>query len=95
MTNYESTLMEDRDKWAKEYRSDPSLYLISALSMKYGIVIDCAIGAPGHGKDVVDGLNAVDKGFLRNAMFRLVNPEEDANEKSKLCHSATSLARSC
>mgnify|MGYP003340820577 CR=1 FL=1 len=41
------------------------------LALKFDIVIDCAVGAPGHGKDVVDGLNAVDKRFLRTAMMRI------------------------
>eukprot|EP00957_Ditylum_brightwellii_P170779 12998281-Ditylum_brightwellii.AAC.1 len=30
-----------------------------------GIMIDNTVGVPGHGKDVVDGLNAVDKSFFK------------------------------
>eukprot|EP00957_Ditylum_brightwellii_P119436 9112032-Ditylum_brightwellii.AAC.1 len=48
----ESTVMEDTKGCSKQYRSACSLYLISAICMKYGIVIDHAVGAPGHGKDV-------------------------------------------
>jgi hypothetical protein len=38
------------------------------------IVINCAVGAPGHGKDIVDGLNVVDKAYLNKMMFRMYNP---------------------
>lgn len=62
---------------------------MSAISKKYGIVIDCAVGAPGHGKDIVDGLNAVDKRYLKTAMFRVINPEENGSEKTMNSHSAT------
>eukprot|EP00957_Ditylum_brightwellii_P121214 9244277-Ditylum_brightwellii.AAC.1 len=51
--------------------------------MKYAIMIDCAVGATGHGKDVVDGLNAVDKRFLRTAVLRNSIPEEHNNVKKR------------
>ena len=35
----ESTIMEDTDGCSKQYRSVFSLYLISTICMKYGIVI--------------------------------------------------------
>ena len=58
-------VFDETDGCSKQYRSGTAIYLLSLLSQKYSIVIDRAIGAPGHGKDVVDGLNAVDKSFLR------------------------------
>eukprot|EP00957_Ditylum_brightwellii_P017170 1294497-Ditylum_brightwellii.AAC.1 len=71
--------MEDTDGYSKQCRSASSLYLISTIYMEYGIVIDHAVGAPRHGKDVVDGLNAVNKKFLRTAMLRNSIPEEHYN----------------
>eukprot|EP00957_Ditylum_brightwellii_P161766 12316594-Ditylum_brightwellii.AAC.1 len=71
--------MEDTDGCLKQYKSASSLYLISTISMKYDIVIDHAVSAPGHGKVVVDGLNDVDKRFLRTAMLRNSIPEKDKN----------------
>eukprot|EP00957_Ditylum_brightwellii_P108532 8277984-Ditylum_brightwellii.AAC.1 len=68
--------MEDTDGCSKQYRSASSLYLFSTICMKYGIVLDGAVGAPGHGNDVVDGLNAVGKKFLRTAMLRNSISEE-------------------
>ena len=37
---------------------------MSVMSQCYSIVIDRGISAPGHGKEVVDGLNAVDKSYI-------------------------------
>ena len=34
---------------------------MSVMSQTYSIIIDRGISAPGHGEEVVDGLNAVDK----------------------------------
>ena len=46
---------------AKKYRCYIAYYLMSYLSTSYQIVIDRAVDTPGHGKDVVDGFNAVQK----------------------------------
>ena len=40
------------------------MYLLSLISVRYNIVIYGTVGALGHGKDIVDGLNAIDKSFL-------------------------------
>ena len=37
---------------------------LSIISTNFNIIVDRMIGAPGHGKDVVDGINACDKRFL-------------------------------
>ena len=34
----------------------------------YSIIIDRGISAPGHGNDVVNGLNAVDKRYIYQSM---------------------------
>ena len=34
---------------------------MSVMSQTYSIIIDRGIGPPGHGKEVVDGLNYFDK----------------------------------
>ena len=41
------------------------------LDNTYVIIIYCGIIAPGHGKEVVDGLNDVDKSYIyqRHAVF--------------------------
>ena len=39
------------------------IYLINVLSSSYGIIIHRAINAPGHGKNIFDGLNATGGGI--------------------------------
>ena len=78
-----STIMEDTDSCAKQYRCATAFYLLSRLAVQFDVVIDRAVGAPGHGKGVVDGLNALDKMFLCSAMFCILFPEETMN--SKIC----------
>ena len=41
---------------------------MSVMSQNYSIIIDRGISAPGHGKEVVDGLNAVDKRYIYQFM---------------------------
>ena len=69
------TMWDDTDGCGKQYRCGTALYLLSVLATTWGITIDRAIGAPGHGKDLVDGLNAVDKVYLRKKMCLVGTPE--------------------
>ena len=49
----------------KQYRCALDMYLMTMLSSSYGIIMDCSIHAPGHGNNVVDGLNATEKLYLK------------------------------
>ena len=84
-----STMFENIDGSATQYRNGTGMNHLSSLAVKFEVVIDRAVGAPGHGKDVVDGLNAVDKRFLRKAMLRANHPEADSTSNSIDWHSAT------
>jgi hypothetical protein len=72
-------ILDDTDGCAKQYRSATALYLLSLIAVTYRIVYDRAIGAPGHGKDEVDGLNAVDKRYISEKMSLVMTPEADEN----------------
>ena len=63
-----SVFLDHTDGCAKQYRSGNALYLMNVLCLKFNMVIDRAIGAPGHGKSIIDGLNAVDKHYLKKVM---------------------------
>ena len=63
-----TVLLDHTDGCAKQYRSGNAFYLLNIMSLKYDIVIDRCVGAPGHGKSIIDGLNAVDKHFLKKVM---------------------------
>ena len=54
-------MWDQTDGCAKQYRCSIACYLMSYLSTSYQIVLDIAVDTPGHGKDVVDGFNAVQK----------------------------------
>ena len=47
---------------------------MSVMSQCYSIIIDRGISAPGHGKEVVDGLNDVDKRYTYQLMSKVQLP---------------------
>ena len=47
---------------------------MSFMSQCYSIIIDRGISAPGHGKEVVDGINAVDKRYIYQLMSNVQLP---------------------
>ena len=52
-----STLWESSDGFVEQYSCETALYLFSMMVHRYNIIIDRGVGAPGHGREVVDGLN--------------------------------------
>ena len=60
-----SAVWEDTDGCAQKYMHALAIYLMTVLSSSYGIIMDRAINAPGHGKNVVDGINATNKRYLK------------------------------
>ena len=73
-----SILWEDTNGYANKYRCDLSIYLITVLSSSYGIIMNPAINEPGHGKSIVDVLNAADKPYLeggRELIGKLVSKD--------------------
>ena len=63
-----STIWENTDGCDEQYICASVLYLMSVMSKCYSIIIDQGISAPGHGKEMVDGLNAVDKSYIYQLM---------------------------
>ena len=57
-------IWENTDGCAEKYYCDTALYLLSILAHEYNIIIDRGVGELGHGRYVVDGLNAAEKSFL-------------------------------
>ena len=48
---------------------------MSVLPQSYSIIIDQGISAPVHGKEVVDGLNAIEKLYMYQLMSNVQFPE--------------------
>ena len=63
-----SKIWENNDGCAKQYICASEFYLMSVMSQCYSVIIDRGISAPGYGKQVVDGLNAVDKRYIYQLM---------------------------
>jgi hypothetical protein len=78
---------QDTDGCGKEYRCGTALYLLSLLASPIHVVIDRVMGAPGHGKDIVDGLNATDKRFLKDKMCLTGSPEANGSAHRMAAHS--------
>ena len=68
------TIWENTDGCADQYRCASELYLVSIMSQCYSIIIDRGISSPGHGKEVVDGLNEIDKCYIYQLMSNVQLP---------------------
>ena len=62
---------------------------MSVISQTYSIIIDRGISAPGHGKEVVDGLNDVDKPFIYQLMSKVQLPESVRFDSQIKIHTGT------
>ena len=60
MTTSLSRIWGNTDGCYEQYICASALYLMSVMSQCYSIIIGWGISAPGHVKEVVYGLNAVD-----------------------------------
>ena len=58
--------------------------MMSYLSTSYKIVLDRAVDTPGHGKDVVDGFNAVQKRYLATCLRMSSTPEKHKIESKRM-----------
>ena len=74
LTTSLSTIWETTDGCAEQYICASALYPMSVISQTYSLIIDQGISAPGHGKEVVDGLNAVDKRYMYQLMSKVQLP---------------------
>ena len=75
-----SPIWENIDGCAEQYICATALYLLSMLSHKYNITIGRGVVTPGHGKDIVYGLNATDKIFLTMLMTTVQIPGAATNK---------------
>ena len=87
-----SNIWENTDRYDEQYICKTELYLLSMLSHSYNIVIYRGVGTPGHGKYVVDGLNATDKRFLKMLMKTVQLPGESTNDSYMAMYNKTSNA---
>ena len=75
-----------------------ALYLPSMLAHAYKIIIYLGVGTLGHGREVIEGLNATNKSFISMLIITMQLPGEEAYELQMAMHTSTentdiSLAR--
>ena len=83
------TIWENTDGCAEQYRCTSALYLMSVLSQLQSIIIDRGISATGHGKEVVDGINAIDKRYMYQLMSKVQLPGSRTFDSQILMNSCT------
>ena len=76
-----STVWEDNNGCVKQYRCDLDIYLITVLSYSYGIIMNRTINSLVHVNNVVNGINATDKRYLKK--MELVG-KLSSNDTSKI-----------
>ena len=89
MTSELITIWENNDGCSEQYRCDSALYLMSFMSQCYSFIIDRGISAPGHGKELVDGLNNIDKRYIYQLMSNVQLPVSKIFDSSILMHYCT------
>ena len=77
-------MWDQTDECAKKYRCSVAYYLMSYLSTSYQIFLDRAVDTPRHGKDVVDGFNAIHKRYLATCLRMRSTPEKDKIDNKRM-----------
>ena len=77
-------MWDQTDGCAKQYRCSIAYHLMSYLSTSYQIVLDRAVDTPCHGKDVVDGFNAVQTRYLATCLRMRSSPKKDKIESKRM-----------
>ena len=62
---------------------------MSFLFQRHSIIFDQGISAPRHGKEVVYGINAIDKSYMYQLMSTVQLPGSKMFEKQIIIHSCT------
>ena len=58
------TVWEATDECYNQYCFSVTIYFLSYVSFKHSITIDRMVSTSGHGKNIVDSINACDKRYL-------------------------------
>ena len=89
LTSTLSTIWENTDGCAEKYRCASALYLMSVLSQFQSIIIDQGISITGHEKEVVDGINYIEKLFIYQLISNVQLTGSRTFDSHILMHSCT------
>ena len=59
------------------------------MSNCYQVIVDCGISAPGYDKEVVDGINAIEKRYIYQLMSNIQLTGSKSFDSQALMHSST------
>ena len=74
---------------ADQYRCASALYLMSYMSQCYSVIIYHCISAPVYGKEVIDGLNTINKRYIYQLMSNVRLPGSKLFDSQILIYSWT------
>ena len=77
-------LLTNSDGCAAQYRCSTTFFFLSSLAMSHRIAINRAISCPGHGKDIVDGVNGTTKTELTQASANQLKTAAEVDDSSNL-----------
>ena len=83
------TIWVNTDGYAEQYRYATALYIMSVLSQGHSIIFNWGISEPGYVKEVIDGLNAIDKRFMYQLMSNVQLTGSKTFDSQILMHSCT------
>ena len=86
LTTYLSTIWENTDGCAEQYICASALYLMSVMSQCYLVITYRGISTPGHGKEVVYGLNDVDNCYIYQLMSNFQLPRSNIFDSQMQIH---------
>ena len=72
------------DGCSKQYRCSIDYFLMSFLSKLYQTVLYISVYTPGHGIDVLNGFNAVQKRYLATCLKMRSTPEVDNIDSKRM-----------
>ena len=87
--------MGNTDDCSEKYRCTSEIYLMSVMLQCYSVIIDWGISAPGHGKEVVDGINAVDKRYIYQWMSNVQLPGSNRFDSHIQMHTSNQNNDAC
>ena len=83
------TIWENTDGCAEQYICASALYLVSVLCQRHSIIFDRGISAPGNSKELVDGINYIDKHYMYQFISTAQLPGSKTFNSQIIMHSCT------
>ena len=81
--------MVNTDGFAEQYVCASALYLMSVMLQCYSFIIDRGISVPGNGKEVIGGIDVIDKRYIYQLVSNVQLTGSKTFDSRVLMHSIT------